>query len=242
MTDYSAIYEALDRDDAEEARELLRPILQEVPESPEAWYLAARAARNASQQRHFLEKATELDPLYAPAANALHTLNHPQPPPAASAPDASVQRPASRQKLAPLDRRALAFAMDQGFLLMVGFMLSWLLFPEDAINQQSAIMDGVIPTWVAVWILAASLTHILYHMYFLMRDGQTPGKRFARVKVIRRDNQPLTVWDVFLRCYVGYSLNLGLFGMGFVWANNNALQQGWHDMVADTLVVEATPS
>jgi uncharacterized RDD family membrane protein YckC len=37
---------------------------------------------------------------------------------------------------------------------------------------------------------------------------------------------------------VGYIFNLGGFGMGFWWASTNPLRQGWHDLVADTLVIE----
>ncbi len=236
MTDYTPIYEALERGDAETARDLLRPILREEPDSAEGWYLAARAARNASQQRSFLERATELDPLFAPAANALHALEHPRT--EAETPQSTATSQASQWALAPVERRAMAFALDQGLLSMVGFVLFLALAPQNTLNEQSLSMEATVPTWAAVWLLLISVTHILYHIFFLLRDGQTPGKQIAGTKVIRRDGQPLTAWDVFLRCYVGYFLSLGGFGMGFWWATNNTLRQGWHDLVADTLVVD----
>lgn len=230
MNDFTPIYEALQRGDSETARDYLRPILQEQPDSAEAWYLAARAAKNASQQRHFLEKATALDPLHAQAANALHALDHPQQP-TVTPPDAP--RP-TRFRLAPLNRRATAFAIDQGVLTAISFLLLLLLpLPENAQPTDSATQS-----LAAFWLLVISLLHITYHMIFVLRTGQTPGKQFANLKIVRRDGNPLTAWDVFLRCYVGYLFSTFAFGMGFVWATNNIMQQAWHDLVADTLVVE----
>lgn len=230
MNDFTPIYEALQRNDKEVARDLLRPILQAQPDSAEAWYLAAQAARNASQQRHFLEKATALDPLHAKAANALHTLDQPQPP--IAPPAAAISQP--RLRLAPLNRRATAFVIDQGLLSVISFLLLFLLpLPENAQPSDSATQS-----LAAIWMLAISLLHISYHMIFVLRSGQTPGKQFAKLKIVRRDGNPLTAWDVFLRCYVGYLFSTFAFGMGFVWATNNVMQQAWHDLVADTLVVE----
>ncbi|MCA9914685.1 MAG: RDD family protein [Anaerolineae bacterium] len=230
MNDFTPIYEALQRNDLESARELLRPILQTQPDSAEAWYLAAQAAKNASQQRHFLEKAIELDPLHAKAANALHALDHPKP--RTPAPSAAPRN--SRFRLAPLNRRATAFVIDQAALSMISFiLLLWLPLPE---NAQPT--DSTTQSLAAIWLLTISLLHITYHMIFVLRTGQTPGKQFSKLKIVRRDGNPLTAWDIFLRCYVGYLFSTFAFGMGFVWATNNPLQQAWHDLVADTLVVE----
>jgi uncharacterized RDD family membrane protein YckC len=69
-------------------------------------------------------------------------------------------------------------------------------------------------------------------------NGQTVGKRILKLRVIKRDGSTLNGWDAFLRCYVGYLLSAAGLGAGFLWMLVDARQQGWHDMVADTLVIE----
>lgn len=78
-----------------------------------------------------------------------------------------------------------------------------------------------------------------YNWYFWTRhNGQTLGKMVMGIRVIRRNGQPLSDTDALIR-YFGYYLNSILFGIGWLWAFIDREKQGFHDKLADTVVVEA---
>ena len=78
-----------------------------------------------------------------------------------------------------------------------------------------------------------------YYWYFWTRhDGQSPGKRLMKIKVIKTDGSPLNDGDVVLR-FIGYWVSGLLFGLGYIWAAFDAQSQGWHDKIASTYVVVA---
>jgi uncharacterized RDD family membrane protein YckC len=75
-------------------------------------------------------------------------------------------------------------------------------------------------------------------VYYAERDGQTFGKRFIGIRVIRADGQPLDFRVLAIRHFIGYPLSLLCGGLGLFWALWDARQQGWHDKLAGTLVVK----
>ena len=64
---------AIEAAEIAQARELLRPVLQNTP-TAEAYYLAAQAAVDDGQKEYFLEQSLALDPFYAESAEAIHQL------------------------------------------------------------------------------------------------------------------------------------------------------------------------
>ncbi len=75
-------------------------------------------------------------------------------------------------------------------------------------------------------------------VYYAERDGQTFGKRFIGIRVIRADGQPLDFRALAIRHFIGYPLSLLCGGLGLLWALWDGKQQGWHDKLAGTLVVK----
>jgi uncharacterized RDD family membrane protein YckC len=77
----------------------------------------------------------------------------------------------------------------------------------------------------------------LYFTAFLaLWNGQTPGKRMLRLRVVRLDGKPMTWWASFER-FGGYAASLvtGLLGfVQIVWDRN---RQGMHDKITETVVV-----
>jgi uncharacterized RDD family membrane protein YckC len=83
------------------------------------------------------------------------------------------------------------------------------------------------------------LVGVIYNWYFLtQQNGQTPGKRWMGVRVVRKDGEPLDAATVIIR-YVGYFINSVAFMIGWIWAAFDADKQGWHDKLAGTIVVRA---
>jgi uncharacterized RDD family membrane protein YckC len=75
-------------------------------------------------------------------------------------------------------------------------------------------------------------------VYYAERDGQTFGKRFIGIRVVRADGQPLDFRALAIRHFIGYPLSLLCGGLGLFWALWDAKQQGWHDKLAGTLVIK----
>lgn len=88
-----------------------------------------------------------------------------------------------------------------------------------------------------VWFLSG----LAYQWYFLtQQNGQTLGKKFMNIRVVKIDGTPLMTADVIVRC-VGYFINgiIPPLPLGFLWAFWDKDRQGWHDKLARTIVVRA---
>jgi len=71
-------------------------------------------------------------------------------------------------------------------------------------------------------------------------QGQTPGKMFMGIKVVRADGGELGPGLAFLR-FAGYGLSLLPLGVGFIQAAFRQDALTWHDQLAGTRVVINTP-
>jgi uncharacterized RDD family membrane protein YckC len=84
--------------------------------------------------------------------------------------------------------------------------------------------------------LATGTLALVYTVSFWSLNGITPGKALLGLQVLRSDGQRLTVRRALLR-YVGYFLSALPLFLGFAWIVVNDRRQGWHDKLADTVVV-----
>jgi uncharacterized RDD family membrane protein YckC len=76
-------------------------------------------------------------------------------------------------------------------------------------------------------------------IYFLILhgwQGQTLGKMFMGLKVVRADNGEVTPSLAFLR-FVGYGLSGLPLGLGFFWSIIDREKCAWHDHLATTRVI-----
>lgn len=68
-------------------------------------------------------------------------------------------------------------------------------------------------------------------------NGQTPGKKLLRIRVIQLDGTPLSVWDSFGR-YGGYGAGLATGFMGFLQIYWDPNRQAIHDKISSTVVID----
>jgi uncharacterized RDD family membrane protein YckC len=98
------------------------------------------------------------------------------------------------------------------------------------------------PTFVTVIVvigyLAAAVVIYFNYIHFYMRHGQSFGKRFIGIRVVRTDGRPIDYQTAVLRHIVGYPLSVLLFGLGVIWMLLDGRRQGWHDKLAKTVVVK----
>jgi uncharacterized RDD family membrane protein YckC len=128
--------------------------------------------------------------------------------------------------------RFLAYFVD-GILLSVGSFLISMLFMMW--GDEFLALIGTLVT--LAWVFG-------YYTFFHARTGQTPGKKLAKIRVVRKDGSPLTVGRAFGRAVAFWGLMIVLSFMLLSWAlflvpliekEHRAL----HDLLADTWVVNA---
>lgn len=128
--------------------------------------------------------------------------------------------------------RFLAFLVDS---LIVGLGSGLLALPISLTGDESAAV---------LCLLLIILWSFGYYTYFHAISGQTPGKKLAKIKVVRRDGAPLSfgraLWRsiIFLVvpglltvfCYIGWVLQL--------WPLWDKEHRAMHDYLADTWVIK----
>jgi uncharacterized RDD family membrane protein YckC len=77
---------------------------------------------------------------------------------------------------------------------------------------------------------------MVYFTWFHGSNGQTPGKILLRLRVVQATGEPMTFGIAFLR-WVGYVISKLAVYLGFIWIAFDRRKQGWHDKIAQTVVV-----
>lgn len=146
--------------------------------------------------------------------------------------------------LAGIGNRAYALLIDYIVLGLgfIGFSVIWLILSISL--QLIEVIDNFLggDERRALWLLAIYLliTFFIYVGYFVFFEalwqGQTPGKRYVKIRVIRDDGRPITLQQSTLRALlrpIDDSFFLGLF---FIVLSKREKRLG--DFVAGTLVIQ----
>ena len=109
----------------------------------------------------------------------------------------------------------------------------------------AAIIDGIILSAISVFFariiffLPVSLIiHFFYKPIFESSNARaTPGKYLAEISVVRSNGDQLSIKDAYVR-YVFSWISGIMLGLGFVMALFTKKKQTFHDIFADTVVVD----
>ena len=142
--------------------------------------------------------------------------------------------------LASIGNRFLACAIDhtiQGLSLALIALASIIL----ANISWRWYMFASMPKWVyAVTIILLFLTFSGYFAFFeWIWSGQTPGKRWLKLRVIREDGRPITFWEASVRNLLRTldMMPAPFYSIGLISVFASARDQRVGDMVAGTVVV-----
>jgi uncharacterized RDD family membrane protein YckC len=145
---------------------------------------------------------------------------------------------------------------DIGLLLLVAGVIIFLINPEKRHEKADAgvrlgswIIDVTI-VYVVVWTLtflsggSESFGNFLglaisagYFTYFFGK-GQTLGMKAAKIKLCGTDGTyPIGYGKGFLR-WLGMMISTLVIGLGFLWILVDKNNQGWHDKIAGTYVLD----
>ena len=145
--------------------------------------------------------------------------------------------------LASIGNRFLACAFDHGLqLLAIALIVIVFVWVGNAASLFEQVKSA--PKWVLALMLPAVL--LVWAGYFAVFEwawrGQTPGKRWLKLRVIREDGRPVTFWDVAARNLLRIVdmqlwLVVPLYSVGLVAVFISRRDQRIGDMVAGTVVV-----
>ncbi|MCZ7583402.1 MAG: RDD family protein [Deltaproteobacteria bacterium] len=76
----------------------------------------------------------------------------------------------------------------------------------------------------------------MYYTFFLGSTGQSPGMMVFGLKVVNRRGDTIGYSLAFLR-YVASLFSLLFLGMGIWWIPLDLNKQGWHDKLAQSVVI-----
>jgi uncharacterized RDD family membrane protein YckC len=108
--------------------------------------------------------------------------------------------------LASIGNRFLAAAIDHSIQYFAIVVVMWIFLTAAGIggSGQPGIFESLFseaPKWlIAVMILVLFLLFAGYFIFFeWLWNGQTPGKRLLKLRVIRDDGRPITLWEAIAR-------------------------------------------
>jgi uncharacterized RDD family membrane protein YckC len=120
-------------------------------------------------------------------------------------------------------RRLAAALVDSGLLLVVFFIV---LGPH-YINASFWSLEGIVENILSLIITVG----------FWVKLFGTPGKLLMGCQVVDADSaEPLSLRQAVLR-YLGYYVSALPLGLGFLWIVWDPRKQGFHDKIANTVVL-----
>jgi uncharacterized RDD family membrane protein YckC len=142
--------------------------------------------------------------------------------------------------LASIGNRFLACAIDHG-LQGVTAILMFIAFALIANYSSFGNRLSNLPKWVqAVLIVVVFLIFSSYFAFFeWIWNGQTPGKKLMKLRVIREDGRPITFWEAAIRNLLRTfdMMPAPFYSIGLISVFVSSSDQRIGDVIAGTVVV-----
>lgn len=151
--------------------------------------------------------------------------------------------------LASIGNRFLAVAIDHFIQYLSIFLIAW-FFLSVAGYTTGDVTDGSdklfydSPKWlIAILIVVLFLVFSSYFIVFeWIWNGQTPGKRLLKLRVIRDDGRPLTLWESIARNLLRIAdaipgFILPVYSVGLIVIFLSSRDQRIGDIFAGTVVI-----
>lgn len=124
-------------------------------------------------------------------------------------------------------RRFIASMLD-GFI--IGLVTSPLTYSVTSHSTTSSTStSNSLPTFLI------SAAYILF--FWVYQNGQTLGKKIMGLRIVKENGQSLDFPTAVTR-YFGYLISAAVFCLGLISAAFNPKKQGWHDKMANTIVIK----
>jgi uncharacterized RDD family membrane protein YckC len=147
--------------------------------------------------------------------------------------------------LAGIGSRALALLIDYCVLALCQALFWTLLglFSNQLVNYLDALNFNYSSLYLWIMAIALLCSFAIYTGYFIffevMWQGQSPGKRLAKIRVIKDDGKPVGLAQATLRALLRPIDDILFIGAFFIFFSRQEKRLG--DWVAGTLVVQDAP-
>ena len=151
--------------------------------------------------------------------------------------------------LASIGNRFLAVAIDHFIQYLTVFIVAWAFLTASGIGNPfarinaSAVLEEM-PKWtIAILIIVVFLLFAGYFVFFeWLWNGQTPGKRLMKLRVIREDGRPITLWEALARNLLRIfdtvpGLVIPIYSVGLIAVFASRRDQRIGDLFAGTVVI-----
>jgi uncharacterized RDD family membrane protein YckC len=142
--------------------------------------------------------------------------------------------------LASIGNRFLACAIDHALQVLTIILMSIAFFTMANYSRLEGQLSNA-PKWVfAVLIVLLFLIVSGYFAFFeWLWSGQTPGKRWLKLRVIREDGRPITFWEASVRNLLRSfdMMPAPFYSIGLISVFSSSKDQRVGDLVAGTVVV-----
>lgn len=143
--------------------------------------------------------------------------------------------------LAGIGNRAWALLLDYFALaaIFITFLIAWTVI----VGQLSDFWQQIFGSKVDVWLLAITfiVSFVIYTGYFVVFEtlwqGQTPGKKAAKIRVVRDNGRAIGMQQATLRALLRPFDEFLFIGALLIMLNNGEKRLG--DLVAGTIVIQA---
>lgn len=126
--------------------------------------------------------------------------------------------------------RTVAVIIDSLLMIVILWPVLYFIYGEEYYQSEQLIHGG------ADFILSYILPAVVVVLFWIYKSA-TPGKMAIHAKIIdARTGEPASKQQLIIR-YFGYYLSSLALMLGFIWIAFDSRKQGWHDKIANTLVV-----
>ncbi len=163
-------------------------------------------------------------------------------------------------KYASFNRRMLAATIDMTLIsLLVAPLVDYAFnyfYPPIAVTwpifsgqmtetDQQRVMADFLKSlsesgYIDRWLINSQIQIIVLLLYSglcWLRWSSTPGKMLLRMKIVdAKTEAPMTILQMLMRL-AGYFMSGLMLGIGFFWIGVDKRRQGWHDKLAETVVI-----
>jgi uncharacterized RDD family membrane protein YckC len=150
--------------------------------------------------------------------------------------------------LASIGNRFLAAAIDHFIQYLSIFIVVWIFLSisglSGSLGRNAEDLFSEMPKWtIAIMIIVMFGLFSGYFVFFeWLWNGQTPGKRLLKLRVIREDGRPVTFWEALARNLLRIfdalpGFLIPLYSVGLIVVFMNRRDQRIGDLFAGTVVV-----
>jgi uncharacterized RDD family membrane protein YckC len=144
--------------------------------------------------------------------------------------------------LADFRQRAIAFAIDaaiafalSALTLILGSLMSWAIVTRGTFSQYTFHFH--LQSELGRFLVDIVIPVLYFGLFTYWGDGQTPGKRWMKIRVVSLVHTHVTLWHSIERA-LGYGAAALEFGFGFAQFFIHPQRRTVQDRIAETIVVK----